>query len=177
MNIQEIISASKKEAENAYLVTFPRFENFILDKILNKDSNFLEQKTYTFLSLCPCNLWDVVITLSRMKEGFVPTLGLVIDSVPYNIATKDSRVASSETGMIVSTVDYITFLHNQKKWQDDRDKELEEIRKQLEMEKEKIVLETLTKTNPELFNRIEQFRKNNPNILIGVNDGTSTDKY
>lgn len=163
----DVMAQDKAETEYAYKVAFLREDANSVEAIINNPIvTFRSNNLYTYLSLLKCQVGDVVVVTARRDNKLTLSIAIVVEEVGYLPASEDSRVNSSQTGMILQKVDYISYLHGRKKAEEDKQKERKALLMAIELEKEKIVLQQLSEANPELFAQIANFKEKYPNEIL-----------
>lgn len=168
------INATKARCRYAYKVVFYKDPMSIEDTILLPIVSFRSQKMYTYLSPDEYNIGDTVMVLSRKPTGLVPGVAVIVETMNYEEAKADSKVSSPTTGFIIGGTAYPGYWRKMLEKEERKRLELVEIRKLINLEKEKVLLSQVTSANPELAKKIEDFRLSYPNTsIMGENYATA----
>ena len=166
--INKVMEDVKSKASYAYEVVFLDYEDSIQDIIANPSINYRDRDRYIYLSEEPCFIGDVVVVTTRKNNHHRLVLGLVLGEVESIEASLNSCVADRKTGMIIGRVDYPTRIREMCTKKEEIQKKKELLQERIRREAEKLALNSLLASNPELAKDVENFRAENPEVdLLG----------
>lgn len=175
--INKAMEDVKSEASHAYEVVFLNYEDSIQDIIANPSITYRNRDRYTYLSEEPCFIGDVVVVTARKNNHHRLALGLVLGEVESIEASLNSCVADRKTGMIIGHVDYPARIRGICVKKEEIQKKKELLQERIRREAEKIALNNLLASNPELAKDVEIFLVENPEAgLLGEGYGNLTGK-
>lgn len=173
--IREVLKRDKSETAYACEVVFLNNEDSLQSLTENPTCSYRGRKAYTFLSDVECAAGEVVVASVRRDGRLALTFALVISTEAAENVRDQRMVVSPDTGYVLGVVTYVRYLREQLKLLEQRDKEQAELARLIAVEREKIALEQIAASNPELLSRIKEFQNRFPTepILRGVNGSSA----
>lgn len=156
------VKADKKKALFAYEVYFLSSTDDLYRLALYPGLYCPSRKAYTYLSNIHCEAGDIAIVTSKVGQS--STLGLVqvVRRIELGIALMDERVTNPDTGFLIGRTPYTTELKRRVNDLVVMEDEKLRLRQAINKEREKIMLNQLVATNPELAQRIAEFSARYP---------------
>ena len=173
--IREVLKRDKEETDFAYDVVFLKDEDSLQSLVETPTCAYRSRKSYTFLSAKRCEIGDLVVVSARRDGILAITNGIVVKTQDVEEIRANRMVVSPDTGFILASVPYVAYLRGQIAMLEQRDKEQAELARLIAVEREKIALEQIAASNPELLARIKEFQNRFPTepIMRGVNGSSA----
>ena len=164
------VKGDKQKATFAYEVYFLSSTDDLYQLALYPGLYCPPRKTYTYLSNIACEAGDIAIVTSKVGQSITLGLVQVVRQVELGIALLDERVSNPNTGFLIGRSPYTTELKVRVSNAVEMEDEKLRLRQAINKEREKIMLNQLVAMNPELAQRIAEFRARYPEEPIVAGD-------